>query len=110
MLLSLFAIAFSSNAQNRKSAQDVNSSRDTLLESRYSYKVISSINNTWGYDIFNGNKKIIHQQSIPGMPGNEGFKNRPYAEKVAELVINKLEKGEMPPSISKEELENLKVL
>lgn len=77
---------------------------------KYSYKVIPSINNTWGYDIFTGEKKIIHQGSIPGMPGNEGFKSKSSAKKVALFVIEKLKKGEMPPSVTPEELENLKVL
>jgi hypothetical protein len=79
-------------------------------ELNYSYKIIPSINNTWGYDIYTGEKKIIHQGSIPGMPGNEGFKSKSSAKKVALLVIEKLKKGEMPPSVTSEELLNLKVL
>jgi hypothetical protein len=53
----------------------------------------------WGYRISEKGKQIIDQQSIPGIPGNQG--------KVAELVIEKLEKGTFPPTISEEELQKL---
>jgi hypothetical protein len=76
----------------------------------YSYKIIPTAENTWGYDIYKGAKTIIHQTSKPGLPGNEGFSTKDKAEKVAGLVIQKLEKGIMPPSISYEELKQLNVL
>jgi hypothetical protein len=75
-----------------------------------SYKIISSINKTWGYDIYNNGKLIIHQPSIPALPGNTGFKAKPDAEKVAQLVINKVKKGEMPPTVTTQELTALNVL
>lgn len=43
------------------------------------------------------------------MPGNEGFNTKKDAMKVAELVIAKVKKGEMPPTISAEELAALKL-
>lgn len=77
---------------------------------KYTYTIIPSNNNTWCYDIFKDKKMLIHQPSKPGLPGNDGFKNKSDAEKVARLVIEKLKKGEMPPSVTIEELKNLKVL
>lgn len=71
------------------------------------YKIIDSPNNTFGYDIFAGKQKMIHQPSIPGMPGNEGFKTKPDAENVAKLVITKIKKGEMPPTVTTDELKKL---
>jgi hypothetical protein len=53
---------------------------------------------------------MIHQTSAPGLPGNEGFKTKADAEKVALLVIDKIEKGEMPPTISIEEMKKLNVI
>ena len=44
------------------------------------------------------------------MPGNEGFKTKADAEKVAQLVITKIKKGEMPPTVSVEEMKKLKVV
>ena len=41
------------------------------------------------------------------MQGNQGFKTSQEAQKVAELVIQKLEKGAFPPTVSEEELGTL---
>lgn len=82
----------------------------TISDTAYTYKAIQANGNTWGYDIFKSGKRIIHQPAMPGISGNEGFKSQTDAEKVAKLVITKLKNGEMPPSVSKEELINLKVL
>jgi hypothetical protein len=76
----------------------------------YKFKIISSLNNTWGYDIIKDNKLFIHQTSIPGLPVNEGFKSKSDSERVARLVIEKLKKGEMPPSVTQEELKEMKVI
>lgn len=75
----------------------------------YNYQIIAAPNSTWGYDIYKGNKLFIHQKNRPALPGNDGFKSKLDAEKVAGLVIDKLMKGEMPPSVTKEELNKLKV-
>jgi hypothetical protein len=44
------------------------------------------------------------------LPGNEGFKTKEAAAKVAELVISKMKKGEMPPSITIEELKAINAI
>jgi hypothetical protein len=95
---------------------NINCSKDVFTQTQindkiiYQFIIIPTLNSTWCYDIFKNNKLFIHQTSIPGLPGNEGFKNKSDAEKVARLVIEKLRKGEMPPSVTKEELIKLKVL
>jgi hypothetical protein len=61
----------------------------------------------WGYSISEKGKRIIDQQTIPGVPGNQGFQTSDDAQKVAELVIEKLEKGVFPPTVSEEELQKL---
>lgn len=96
---------------NRSSPDEIKNAHERKqITVNYTYTIIPSKNNTWGYDIFKSKKILIHQINIPGMPGNEGFKKKSYAKKVAQIVIDKLKNGEMPPSITKEELENLKVL
>jgi Domain of unknown function (DUF4907) len=77
---------------------------------QFSYKIISAFNNTYCYDVLADGKILIHQPSIPGLPGNEGFKTKQDAEKVAKLIISKIKKGEMPPSVTLDELKKLKVL
>jgi hypothetical protein len=83
---------------------------DSFKDSKISCQIISGINNTWGYDILVNNKLTIHQPSIPSQPGNEGFKTKESAEKVAKLVIQKMKKGEMPPSIDAKELKKLNAI
>jgi hypothetical protein len=73
------------------------------------YKIIDAPNNTFCYDVFADGRLMIHQTSAPGLPGNEGFKAKADAEKVAQLVIDKIKKGEMPPTISTDELKKLDV-
>jgi hypothetical protein len=53
---------------------------------------------------------LIIQPNKPGLSGNEGFKTQEQAQKVAELVIEKIKKGEMPPTVTIEELSELGVL
>lgn len=53
---------------------------------------------------------MVHQASIPGMSGNKGFATKKDATKVAELVIEKMQKGIMPPTVTKEELQKLKLI
>ena len=53
---------------------------------------------------------MIHQTSAPALPSNEGFKTKDDATKVALLVIEKIKKGEMPPTISIDEMKKLNVI
>jgi hypothetical protein len=85
-------------------------SGDAFKNAKITYELIPGISNTWGYDILVDNKLTIHQPSIPSLPGNKGFKTREGAEKVAKLVIQKMKKGEMPPSIDAEEMKKLKAI
>jgi hypothetical protein len=61
----------------------------------------------WGYCISEKGKKIINQETIPGIPGNQGFNTSEDALKVAELVRSKLERATFPPTVSEEELQKL---
>lgn len=58
----------------------------------------------FGYDIRQGNKVIIHQSSIPAIAGNQGFISEQSAQKIATLVIAKLEEGLMPPTVTIDEV------
>jgi hypothetical protein len=81
-----------------------------FANSKINFKIIDAVNKTFGYDILADERLLIHQPSVPGMPGNEGFKTSQSAQKVAELVIKKITKGEMPPTISKEEMQKLNAI
>lgn len=75
-----------------------------------SYKIIPADNNTWGYDIYNNGKLMVHQPSIPALPGTNGFATKQSAEKVAKKVIEKILHGENPPTISVDEMKQLNAL
>ena len=77
---------------------------------KLTYKIIDAPKHTYGYDVFADGRLMIHQTSVPALPGNEGFKTKEDATKVALLVIEKIKKGEMPPTISIDEMKKLKVI
>ena len=81
-----------------------------FANTQLTYKIIPAANNTFCYDVLADGKILIHQPSKPGLPGNEGFKTKAAAEKVANLIITKIKKGEMPPSVTTDELKKLNVL
>lgn len=63
----------------------------------------------WGYDIIRSDVNYIHQTNIPALSGKVGFNSKEDAQKVADLVIKKLYKSNLPPSISLHELDSLKI-
>ncbi|MDX9847121.1 MAG: DUF4907 domain-containing protein [Tenuifilaceae bacterium] len=93
-----------------KSKQSLDFEQAKLKSDTLSVIIIPSIDNTWGYQILINEKPFIFQSSIPGLPGNTGFSNQKDAEKVANLVVAKIRRGEMPPTITIEELKELNVL
>lgn len=80
---------------------------DEYSNTKLTYTIIPAENNTWGYEIFAEGRLMISQKSVPALPGNNGFKEQDQAMKVAELVMEKIRKGEMPPTITVEELNAL---
>ena len=86
------------------------SEASAYANTKLSYKIIDAPNHTFCYDVYADGKLLIHQASIPALPGNEGFKTKGDAEKVVQLVIGKIKKGEMPPTVTIEEMKKLKVI
>jgi hypothetical protein len=101
-----------SYSQNEPAEFKVTNSPTSIQKvyTKFTYKIISAPHNTFGYDIYSEGSLIIHQNSIPGLPGDKGFTTKAKAEKVAKLVIDKLSAGEMPPTVSIEELKKLKII
>jgi hypothetical protein len=73
-------------------AQKNSASRQTLknTDTSFTYKIFKTQDDRYGYDIYRHDKLLIHQASIPTMPGDRGFATTKDASKVAELVIEKL--------------------
>lgn len=74
------------------------------------YKIISSSDKTFGYDILLDGKTYIHQENIPSMPGTIGFKTKEQAQKCALLAIAKIKKHIMPPSVTRQDLISLNII
>ena len=89
--------------QNKNGTPEFPSS-ESFKNAKLTYKIIPAPNNTWCYDIFKDGSMCIHQNSIPGVAGINGFTTKEKAEKVAQLVITKIQNGEMPPTVSQEEM------
>ena len=108
LFLLLFAsILFCNTVQAQQTTPKAGFEQMKTTNPNFSYKIIKSTNHTFGYDIYNAGKLMIHQPTPPGMAGNNGFAKKEQAEKVAALVITKMKKGEMPPTITTEELEKI---
>ncbi len=73
------------------------------------YVIINNGKTGFGYDILDQNRIIIHQPSVPGLQGNKGFSTKEDAAKVARLVIKKINKNIMPPTITQQDFKSLKI-
>lgn len=97
LIAAAIAVCFAITAKAQKPVADT------------AFTIIPAPQQTWGYEITANKKVFIHQTSIPGMPGNGGFTTKKDAEKTARLVLQKLHKGIMPPSITAAELKQLNI-
>lgn len=66
--------------------------------------------NGYGYDVYVYGKLLIHQPHIPAISGNRGFATEADAQKVAELVVNKIKKNILPPSLTIEEMKDVGIV
>ena len=105
----LFAQAPSATAQPDGSGAKFPAA-SAYANTKLTYKIIDAPKHTYGYDVFADGRLMIHQTSVPALPGNEGFKTKEDATKVALLAIDKIKKGEMPPTISIDEMKKLSVI
>lgn len=90
------------NNKNKENTETPNPYANSVIEAN-----VFQIDDAWGYDIFIDTHVYIHQPNIPAVGGNEGFKTREDAEKVADLVIEKIKNNILPPTVSPEELRGL---
>ena len=109
LVLACFALSPHARAQPDTSAANFPAA-SAYANSKLAYKITDAPKHTYCYDVFADGRLVIHQASAPALPGNEGFKTKEDATKVALLVIEKIRKGEMPPTISIDEMKKLKVI
>ncbi len=101
--LVFLSLLFSCNDQEI-SIQSSKSSNSTKLRR----VIITKLpNGYWGYDILEKEKAIIHQTTIPGFQGSSGLPDSLTAGRIGTLVLQKIEKGIFPPTLSKKEVIDL---
>ena len=107
LLLGLGLTASFAQNQEKSSSQASSASFPTASNARAKFAVqpILSEANTWGFEIYADGKRLIRQLSIPSLPGNRGFGTRELARKAGDLMVDKLRQGQMPPTLTKEELQ-----
>lgn len=64
----------------------------------------------YGYEIINEGRVFISQPFIPAIQGNIPFSTSEKAGKAAALIVFKLQHNQLPPTVTKEELDSLGVL
>lgn len=63
----------------------------------------------WGYEIQINHKTYIHQEFVPAIPGRQGFTSKEEALLVGKKVVEKILNGQMPPTLSIPELQQMGV-
>ncbi|MCE1167033.1 MAG: DUF4907 domain-containing protein [Sphingobacteriia bacterium] len=97
--------------ENYNQPQSVKVSKNTNKKKGHDQFLVKSIKTAggWGYQIIKNNKVMINQPTIPVIEGNKAFSTEKDALKVAGLVKANLEKGHFPPTVSKSQLDSLKI-
>ncbi len=90
--------------------EEAKEQKNPYVNAEITIKIIPSVNNTFGYDILLYGRPLVHQPSIPGLPGNDGFTTKERAQTVAEFVVKKIRNNEIPPTVTIEDLNTMGVL
>ena len=110
MLFIFAGLPETSISADEATGKEVKQQKNSYANAEITIKIIPSTNNTFGYDILLYGRPLVHQPTIPGLPGNEGFTTKARAQKVAEFVVKKIKNNEMPPTVTIEDLNNMGVL
>ena len=98
------------SANGNANKEEVKQQKNPYANAEITIKIIPSPRKTFGYDILLHGKPLVHQPNIPALPGNEGFSTKEKAQTVAEFVVKKIRKNEMPPTVTIEDLSKMGVL
>ncbi len=102
----LVLCSISASAQEKQIKSSKNKT-NTVQSKGYTYTIVPGVNHTFGYEIYLNGKLHIQQLSIPTRPGNEGFKLKKDAEKIAKIVVSKLQRGEFPPTVTEKDIKGM---
>jgi hypothetical protein len=74
---------------------------------QYEVQTFQSKDKTWGYNVIIDGKLYVRQETIPAISGTKGFKTQKDASAVGQLIVSKIKKGIIPPTVTVEELKGL---
>jgi hypothetical protein len=106
----VFALPGTSLSADNTANKEVKEQKNPYGNAEITIKIIPAANNTFGYDILIYDRPLVHQPNIPGLPGVEGFTTKKRAQTVAEFVVKKIKKNEMPPTVTMDDLNTMGVL
>ncbi|MBN1252000.1 MAG: DUF4907 domain-containing protein [Bacteroidales bacterium] len=106
-LFILIFFLFSCGDDNKKSS--VENAQECENEQIVTVEAIK-LDTGWGYDIYIDGKRYIHQYIIPEVSGMHTFSSKEKALKTANLVVQKIKNGIIPPFVTEKELDSLDVL
>jgi hypothetical protein len=98
------------SADKTTDVKEVKQEKNPYANAKITIKIIPSANKTFGYEILLSGRPLVHQPTIPGLPGNEGFTTKERAQTVAEFVVKKIRNNEIPPTVTIDDLNNMAVL
>ncbi len=109
ILLSLIFFSCNENSTIEKKKIQKNKTEQSLGP-QFSYKIIFTENKGWGYQIFKGATILINQEHIPAVQGLHYFSTKKNAETTAKYILKEVERGNFPPTVTKDILDSLEVL
>jgi hypothetical protein len=68
---------------------------------------VQAVPGGYGYTLLRDGKPLIRQPFVPAVPGRMPFPDSLTARRAGELALRKLDAGEFPPALSREELQAL---
>jgi hypothetical protein len=106
-ILIVLVVVLAVRMETEKTRRKMFESESPYREGGLRVEIIASTEDTFGYDILDGEKVLIHQPHVPAIPSLLGFKTREDARKVGDLVVKKISAKIFPPTVSVEELDSL---
>lgn len=98
LTIALIAIFFACGSKPQEGSVLIPSLCVLVFESEYG---------GYGYNVYRNDSCLIHQPHIPTISGTQGFRTRLQAQQVALTVLEKIERGEFPPTLKHEDLDSL---
>ena len=80
--------------------------KDSLEIQQYSGQVLQLNDSAFSYQISKNEKPVIHQKFLPAVQGKMPIRDSLTASKLLQLSLGKINRGQFPPSLSIQEVNN----